>query len=69
MEPDQGPAIPQLVATAQRLRSVRAACRQFFALWALEQAAGRTALADHGGERANRKTDWFVLYRGDILDD
>ena len=65
--------IPELVATAKRLRAARAACRQFLTMWALDQAAERlcndrdaavqAALADP------QDHDWSILYRGSVLDD
>jgi hypothetical protein len=69
----KAPPIADLVATAKRLRAVRRACRQFLALWTLEQ---------HGREPQKRTTpeqqrkladpmnhDWSLLYLGSVLDD
>lgn len=71
METDQAsPAIADLVDTARRLRTVRAACRQFFTLWALQQARQTSSadpVADALADPANH--DWSLLYRGSILDD
>jgi hypothetical protein len=65
--------IPELLATARRLRAARAACRQFLMLWAWDQANSRghsesdkvieAALADP------QDHDWTILYRGSVLDD
>jgi hypothetical protein len=62
--------ISQLVNTAKRLRSARKACRQFLALWAMQQ--GATFADAHGddGELADPMNhDWTILYRGSVLDD
>ncbi|HWP41325.1 MAG TPA: hypothetical protein VNL70_10405 [Tepidisphaeraceae bacterium] len=63
----------KMVETARRLRTIRAASRQFLALWALQQSTerlkticqepGNDALADFANH------DWSLLYRGSVLDD
>jgi hypothetical protein len=69
--------------TAERLRKVHAARRQFFQMWAVDCATGtleagipaaltpaqftRAALASE--EAAPPRRDWSWLYRGDVLDD
>ena len=65
-----------LAATAQRLRMVKQATREFLSLWAMHDPADRfdelegaestaadTELADFNSH------DWSLMYRGSVLDD
>jgi hypothetical protein len=64
--------IPELVATAKRLRAARAACRHFLTMWALDQAAARICDGSKQVEAAladPQDHDWSILYRGSVLDD
>lgn len=65
------PKIVELVSAAKRLRSARAACRQFLALWALQQALDCLAASVRDDPRLTdpKSHDWSVLYRGSVLDD
>jgi hypothetical protein len=69
-----------LVATAQRLRTVKKASAMFLARWALQQALERDydldrAAVTRRGRRWRRQVanphnrDWSLLYRGSVLDD
>jgi hypothetical protein len=64
------PYIDQLVSTAKRLRSARKACRQFLALWTMQQSA---IFAQQDGDESELSDpmnhDWTILYRGSVLDD
>jgi hypothetical protein len=72
MKTDSSGCVDQLVEMAQRLRKVRAASRQFLALWALERAL-RDAPSDDPGLQAllsdPENHDWSLLYKGSVLDD
>ena len=73
-----------LLAAAQRLRTVRTACRRFLMLWAMSPAKG-SQLRDSKNLALNGVTDdpeallramsdpqnhdWSLLYRGSVLDD
>ena len=66
------PQMDELVEMAQRLRKVRAASRQFLALWALEQALDKAPPADAGLDAMLSDPDnhdWSLLYKGSVLDD
>jgi hypothetical protein len=73
MKTDQSaPRMSELVERARQLRKVRAASRQFLALWALEKAlrdapppepALEQLLSDPGNH------NWSLLYKGSVLDD
>jgi hypothetical protein len=73
MKTDQSaPQMNQLVEMAQRLRRVRAASRQFLALWALEQALRNAPPPGTGLETLLSDPDnhdWSLLYKGSVLDD
>ncbi len=63
-----------LAATAQRLRQVKEATRQFLILWAQDTARDRNAqdaeTSQIEAELADFKNhDWSLLYRGSVLDD
>jgi hypothetical protein len=63
------PHIAQLVSTAKRLRKARTACRQFLALWTIQQSA-IFAQQDRDKQLADPMNhDWTILYRGSVLDD
>jgi hypothetical protein len=72
MNNDLTPHMRELIATAERLRAVRAACRQFLALWALDDAAARIDMPNfkHREQLADPMNhDWSILYHGSVLDD
>jgi hypothetical protein len=73
MKIDQAdPAVNDLVEMAQRLRKVRAASRQFLALWALEKALDKAPAPEPGLEALLSDPDnhdWSLLYKGSVLDD
>jgi hypothetical protein len=73
-----------LLAAAQRLRTVRTACRRFLMLWAMSPA--KAGLSDSHDALAlaqalddpeallrimsdPKNRDWSLLYRGSVLDD
>jgi hypothetical protein len=68
-----------LFAAAQRLRTVRTACRRFLMLWAMSPKKNRPNLkldsAFNDPEALLRAMsdpqnhDWSLLYRGSVLDD
>jgi hypothetical protein len=73
-----------LLAAAQRLRTVRTACRRFLMLWAMSPAKGSQArdsknLPLHAvtddpeallrAMSDPQNHDWSLLYRGSVLDD
>ena len=64
------PHIAQLVSTAKRLRKARTACRQFLALWTMQQSA-ISAQHDRDDDEISdpMNHDWTILYRGSVLDD
>lgn len=63
-----------LAATAQRLRTVKQATKQFLSLWAMhdprdrmtENAGQDTAEAELADFNSH---DWSLMYRGSVLDD
>jgi hypothetical protein len=64
------PHIDQLVSTAKRLREARTACRQFLALWTMQQSAISALEHDRDDELSDPMNhDWTILYRGSVLDD
>lgn len=84
MVPTQTQCPDDLIATAQRLRTVRTACRRFLMLWAMSPAKARSPDSrDHpalAGDIDNpeallraisdpQNRDWSLLYRGSVLDD
>jgi hypothetical protein len=73
-----------LFTTAERLRTVRTACRRFLMLWAMSPAkdgpspAAKNLKFDNGPDDPEtllramsdpQNRDWSLLYRGSILDD
>ena len=68
-----------LADTAQRLRQVRDATRQFLALYALESVRERVRKGTHAADPDEavveaalsdfNNHDWSLLYRGSVLDD
>jgi hypothetical protein len=61
-----------LIDLAERLRSTRAACRKFLALWQLQEDRKNTAKASNNQESEladPMNHDWSLLYMGSILDD
>lgn len=63
-----------LAATAQRLRTVKQATKQFLSLWAMhdpreritDDASDNTAQAELADFNSH---DWSLMYRGSVLDD
>jgi hypothetical protein len=69
---------PQWVGSAERLRTVRRACRLFLDCWALSHIAGDPNAVQRmasdvrkAGSNISESDhhDWSILYRGSVLDD
>jgi hypothetical protein len=68
-----------LFTAAQRLRTVRTACRRFLLLWAMSPGKGRQNFKSDGvaddpetllrAMSDPQNHDWSLLYRGSVLDD
>jgi hypothetical protein len=68
--------MPDLATTAEQLRQVRQATREFLVLHALESLRSRVRSQGQAAGGADERDladftshDWSLLYRGSVLDD